>query len=198
MTELRKSIRNIATEARPVVERWLDAAEQLAAFGEVCRDQGIEWSPIKALLKASILDERDEGGEGKKVKALVEKADNAVAYADILGLSRNLTNVNFSSGRPSSARSPTVADPVSEESIGTPIVSSRSTTRTASLPPRRQVTTGETAADSCGGGDASSQLAAQPQGPSIDGAVLACGPQETAFDDLDIPDFLDRRPKAVA
>jgi len=92
-------LRNISTEARPLIEQWLDISEQMSALRQVATDKGLEWSQIKALLKAQIQDERDETGEGKRVRAIIERADNASAYADMLGLSQTEKN-NFYSAEP--------------------------------------------------------------------------------------------------
>jgi hypothetical protein len=71
----------------PQIADGLDIAEQIAALRDTATDAGLDWSQIKALLKAQIQDERDENGDGKRVKRLLEKADHATAYADLLGLS---------------------------------------------------------------------------------------------------------------
>ena len=80
------ALREIFTAARPLVEQWLDVAEQIGALREVATNKGLDWSQVKALLKAQIQDERDEAGDGKRVRRIVEKAEFASAYADMLGL----------------------------------------------------------------------------------------------------------------
>lgn len=77
-------LKDLCTEARPIIERMLDDAETLAAFREAATNKGLDWSQVKALLKAQIQDERDEG-EGSRVRKIIDKADNASAYADLLG-----------------------------------------------------------------------------------------------------------------
>lgn len=77
-------LRNVFESARPLVEQWLDVAEQMAALRDACREKEIDWSQVKALLKAQIQDGRD--GTDKRVKAILERADNATSYADALGL----------------------------------------------------------------------------------------------------------------
>jgi len=90
------ALREVFTEGRPLIERWLDVGEQIAALREVATAKGLDWSQVKALLKAQIQDERDEAGDGKRVRRIVEKAEFASAYADMLGL--NLNEENFSPG----------------------------------------------------------------------------------------------------
>lgn len=82
MTASSTELRNLVTEARPLIEGQLDAAEIIKGLREAATAKGFDWSQIKALLKAQILDERD----GKhRVKAILEKADSATAYAGMLG-----------------------------------------------------------------------------------------------------------------
>lgn len=88
-------LKALVSEARPVIERMLDDAEVLAGFREAATEKGIDWSQVKGLVKAQILDERAGDGEGKRVNAIIERADNASAYADLLGLAKMNEN-NFS------------------------------------------------------------------------------------------------------
>lgn len=97
-------LKNLFVEARPVVEGWLDYAEQFAAFRDAARAKGIDWGQVKALLKATILDERDGG---HRVEKLIEKADYAASYADMLGLG-NMTENNYSREAPSEPPNPPV------------------------------------------------------------------------------------------
>lgn len=80
---------------RPLVEGALDIAEQIAALRDAASKKGLDWSQIKALLKAQIEDERDGRGDGKRVNRLIEKADFACAYAGMLGLG-NMNEKNIS------------------------------------------------------------------------------------------------------
>lgn len=89
------ALRDISRAARPLIEQALDIADQIAALRNVATEKGLDWSQLKALLKAQIQDERDETGEGKRVKRVVEKAEFASAYADMLGLAIMNEN-NFS------------------------------------------------------------------------------------------------------
>lgn len=89
------ALRDISRAARPLIEQALDIADQIAALRNVATEKGLDWSQLKALLKAQIQDERDETGEGKRVKRVVEKAEFASAYADMLGLA-NMNENNFS------------------------------------------------------------------------------------------------------
>lgn len=86
MTSTSEALKSICRAARPLIADGLDIAEQIAALRETATNAGLDWSQIKALLKAQIQDERDDNGDGKRVKRLLEKADHATAYADLLGL----------------------------------------------------------------------------------------------------------------
>jgi hypothetical protein len=88
-TDLRSTI----TLIRPIVERQLDDADVIAGHREKVTAQGGDWSQVKALVKAMIQDERDEAGGHKRVMAILHKADNALGYADMLGLG-NLNEKN--------------------------------------------------------------------------------------------------------
>lgn len=85
-------LKEIVAEARPVIERMLDDAELIKGLREVVTANGGEWSSLKALIKAQIEDERDEAGDGKRVRKILEKADFSAAYADMLGLNMNEEN----------------------------------------------------------------------------------------------------------
>lgn len=87
-------LRQVTDEARPIIERQLDDALKLAGLRDVVAAAGGDWSQLKALIKAQIKDE--EAGDGKHVRKVLEKADYALAYADMLGL--NLNEENFSVG----------------------------------------------------------------------------------------------------
>lgn len=87
-------LRQVTAEARPIIERQLDDALKLAGLRDVVAAAGGDWSQLKALIKAQIKDE--EAGDGKHVRKVLEKADYALAYADMLGL--NLNEENFSPG----------------------------------------------------------------------------------------------------
>lgn len=88
------ALREICTTARPLIEQHLDIAVQLVALRDLATAKGLEWSSVKGLLKAQIEDERDESGDGKRVRKIVEKAEFASAYADMLGL--NINEESFS------------------------------------------------------------------------------------------------------
>lgn len=87
-------LKGLFDEARPVMERQLDDAELMAAFREAATQKGIDWSQAKALLKAQLQDERDGKGENRRVRAILDKADFASAYADMLGLSKMNENIS--------------------------------------------------------------------------------------------------------
>lgn len=84
-------LKEIAEEARPIIERQLDDAVRLAAMRDTVAALGGDWSALKALLKAQVQDERDDTGEGKRVKKAVEKAEFCTEYATLLGLNMNET-----------------------------------------------------------------------------------------------------------
>ena len=86
MTDTKTVVLNLFKEARPFVEQDLDRAEIFKGFRDKARTHGVDWAQVKALLKATILDERDDGGN-KRVTAIIDKADFVSAYADMLGLS---------------------------------------------------------------------------------------------------------------
>lgn len=77
------NVRQIAEAARPTIRAALDLAEEFAALRDAATAMGIDWSQLKSLLKAQEQDARD-GKE--RVHRIVEKADFASAYADMLGL----------------------------------------------------------------------------------------------------------------
>lgn len=83
------ALREIWTEARPYVEQQLELAEVIKGFREAATTKGLEWSSVKALIKAQIEDEKD--GKGR-VGKLVEKGEFTTAYADMLGLKLNEEN----------------------------------------------------------------------------------------------------------
>lgn len=100
MTATSALLRQIFTDARPLVERALDLSEQFAAFRELATQNGLDWSQIKALLKAQVQDERADDGKSR-VGRIIEKADFATAYADMLGLGTSKMNENnFSADLP--------------------------------------------------------------------------------------------------
>jgi hypothetical protein len=83
------ALREIWAEARPYVEQQLELAEVIKGFREAATAKGLEWSAVKALIKAQIQDEQD----GKdRVRKLVEKGEFTTAYADMLGLNLNEEN----------------------------------------------------------------------------------------------------------
>lgn len=88
-------IKKIVTEARPIIERQLEDATKLAGLRDVVAAAGGDWSQLKALIKAQIRDE--ETGDGKHVRKILDKADYALGYADMLGLGGpNMNEENFS------------------------------------------------------------------------------------------------------
>lgn len=90
-----KTLKEIVSEARPIIERQLDDAEMIAGLRDVVANAGGDWSALKALIKAQIQDERDETGNGKRVKKILDKAGFSTDYASMLGWS-NMNEKNFS------------------------------------------------------------------------------------------------------
>ena len=88
-------LRNIMSEARPIIERQMDDAKVIAGLRTVVANNGGDWGALKALIKAHIEDEADDAGEGKRVQKILDKADSSTAYADMLGLA-NVNEKNFS------------------------------------------------------------------------------------------------------
>ena len=87
-------LKQITAEARPIIERQLDDALKLAGLRDVVAAAGGDWSQLKALIKAQIQDE--ETGDGKRVRKILDKAEYANAYADMLGLGgANMNEENF-------------------------------------------------------------------------------------------------------
>ena len=74
----RDDILALAREARPVIERWLEISEQIAAFRELATEKQIEWSQLKAVLVAEARDNEDGG---KRLQKLADTADNRLSYA---------------------------------------------------------------------------------------------------------------------
>jgi hypothetical protein len=68
MSELGK----ILNAARPVVEQWLDVAAQFAALREAAAEQGLDWSRIKASLKAEI--ESEHGTRRRDAKDVARRS----------------------------------------------------------------------------------------------------------------------------
>jgi hypothetical protein len=83
------ALREIWSEARPYVEQQLEVAEVIKGFREAATAKGLEWSSVKALIKAQIQDEKD-GGD--RVQKLVAKSEFTTAYADMLGINLNEEN----------------------------------------------------------------------------------------------------------
>ena len=89
------ALKEIITAARPLIEQWLAVGEQIAALREAATAQQLDWGPIKALLKAQIQDEKDDGN---RVEKLLSKADKSMAYADMLGWGAEKNNFSGEAG----------------------------------------------------------------------------------------------------
>ncbi len=83
-------LKQIVAEARPLIERQLEIALQIAGLRTVVTEAGGDWSQLKALIKAQVQDEQAD--DPKRVERILEKADYAKIYADMLGLGRSNMN----------------------------------------------------------------------------------------------------------
>ena len=101
-------LKEIVSEARPIIERQLDDAERIAGFRDMVSANGGDWSALKALIKAQIQDERDEAGDGKRVRKILDKAEYSTGYAELLGWS-NMNEDNFSSDHAERVEAPSFA-----------------------------------------------------------------------------------------
>jgi hypothetical protein len=81
-----ETLRKIAREYRLVAERKLDDKELCKGFSDLCREEGIAWTQLRALVDAEAADARDGG---HRVGKIVEKANFASAYAEILAGSKD-------------------------------------------------------------------------------------------------------------
>lgn len=106
------NLRKISEVAWAPMERMIEDAEELVEIRNAAKEQGLDWGPIKALLKARIQDERD-GGE--RVKKLVMKADTASEYAEMLNFMAEKQKTPPQSSNPKPAASQTAVIPDSGE-----------------------------------------------------------------------------------
>lgn len=83
-------VKAFAAELRPHIAADIDRAEILKAMAKAARDKGIDWAQLKALVKAQELDARE--GSDRRVAAIIDKADFAAAYADMLGFASKMNN----------------------------------------------------------------------------------------------------------
>lgn len=84
-----KALKEIVAAGRPLIEQSMYTAELIAALRDAATEKGIDWSAVKALLKAQIQDEEDNG---ERVKKIVDRATNSSAYADLLGIGGEKNN----------------------------------------------------------------------------------------------------------
>lgn len=103
MSDHARLLRQIFTEARPLVVQALELAEKFKGFRDLASNNGLDWSQIKALLKAQVQDEIADDGN-KRVDRIIHKAEFASAYADMLRLgTSNMNEDNFSASEASYA-----------------------------------------------------------------------------------------------
>ncbi len=101
-------VKAFAQELRPHIEAAIDSAEVLKGMAAAAREKGIDWGELKKLVKAQVQDSRE--GTDKRGAALIEKADFAASYADMLGFASKMND--FSESR-SSEPAPQQPEPAS-------------------------------------------------------------------------------------
>jgi len=177
-----EDLKAIFAAGRPLVGQALDIAEQIAALRDAATEKGLDWSQVKALLKAQIQDERD-GSDGKRVRKIVEKADFATAYAEMLGLAN--MNENIFSAEPHDPDTGEIIEPQASVSRPAQAEEDRASAKSSSAAPIQEPTGGTPRQSAPGqaGEDASVRIAT--------GRVLP------ADNDLELPAFLDRRGRAA-
>jgi hypothetical protein len=89
-----EQLKKIRAEARPYIQRQMEDAKIIAGFREVVSAGGGDWGALKAVIKAEIQDEDDEGGNNKKIGKIADKAEWTRIYLDMLGLGSNLNEKN--------------------------------------------------------------------------------------------------------
>ena len=75
----------------PVLDREFDVKDATKGLRDLATKKGIDWSAFKAVAKARKQDERDaeEGKEGGRLDKIIERADFAQAYANMLGFTED-------------------------------------------------------------------------------------------------------------
>ena len=108
-------------------------ALQIAGLRTVVTEAGGDWSQLKALIKAQVQDEQAD--DPKRVDRILEKADYAKIYADMLGLGRpNMNEQNYSADEVE----PSSPEPNVPTASGVPV------TEAAEQPVREEPTGGHT------------------------------------------------------
>jgi len=110
-----KDLRDLAAELRIITDRELDDAEIRKGLREAATAKGIDWSQLKALVKAQAQDARDDGD---RVGKLVERADFALAYAEML---RHGANMNEEKNTRSSSGLTHIETPAAVKAIRPPV-----------------------------------------------------------------------------
>lgn len=166
MTSTSEAIKELSAAARPLVEQQCDLVEQFTALRKAATEKGIDWGQLKGLLRAQILDARDESGSGKHVERIIEKADFAASYVDLLGLTPNMNKRNAVSlaGATLGPRTGKAAG----EAETQPTASSADTDAASSLP-----------------------VLDAEQGAGVEQPVVP--PAPASLDDLEMPEFLRRK-----
>jgi hypothetical protein len=105
-------IKAFDSELRPHIEALLDSAEVLKGLASAAREKGIDWGELKKLVKAQALDARD--GTDKRVAAIIERADFAASYADMLGFGTKMNDFSESRSCSPEPYPQSVANPYSQ------------------------------------------------------------------------------------
>lgn len=192
-----KDLRDVAKEYRLVVDRSLDDAEITKGLRLAATAKGIDWSQLKALVKAQAADARDEG---HRVETLVERAEFASAYADMLSANVNAQDDMRSS---SDANDPVVTVSTGGASAEMKLSTLGKIAEAAATETGRKVLQGALAAVSAPATlaqtMASEGLISQEHADKAAVLTSAMALRFVPAEEEDVPDFLDRRrPRSAA
>lgn len=95
MSDLATLLRDTAKAIRPHIEAAIDLRDIFAEYRQAVTDAGGDWMALKNLVKAHVEDEREGVGEDRRVAKIIERADFASAYADMLGYGKLNENNSF-------------------------------------------------------------------------------------------------------
>lgn len=200
MTATSTALKQIFDAGRPLIQQWLEIGVQIAALRDAATEKGLDWSQVKGLLKAQVQDEMDGDGEGKRVKRIVERAEYASSYADMLGLA-NMNEKNFSAGGVAStpagsgsgvnAATGAPAAPIGSSGTGHPFaVAGKPLTDETS--DAGSVSVGLSTAKSDDLAEIQPRPVPECAAVQVEGAFPVSAPS-TDLKDMEIPAFLDRR-----
>lgn len=105
-----ENLRAVAKEYRRIADERLDHRDICRGFSEKCQADGIDWTQLRKLVDAQAADARD----GKdRVSVIVEKADFAASYADLLtGKDERKRETRSSENPPQPTQTPVQAPPI--------------------------------------------------------------------------------------